>query len=154
MRETPRSLRAYFIIVGLLGGLVYTAQLVAGVRLAVSPAADLVAAWILVVLILVALVKLAACVGFLYAGITLRRYLDKGDPRRILKIILFSGGAYVFTAVVGILAAKSLGGELGAGNLGGTVVGLLITWYLYVNTRRLARESMEARKMKLEETFR
>jgi hypothetical protein len=118
MRETARSLRAYFIVVGLLSGVPNVLALLAepmGLGTVFSLAA------------------VGLAVAYLYLGIRLKVLLLTA-PGQITTVIL-AGGALIIVALIISLLAGSAPGLIQA------VIGLLITWYLYTNVRRLASES-------------
>lgn len=118
MRETVRSLRAYFIVIALLSGIPSVLDLSAhpiGLGTIFSLAA------------------LGLSVAYLYLGIRLNVLLLKA-PGQVTTIVL-AGGAFVIVALLISVLVGSTPGVIQA------VVGLLITWYLYSNVRRLASES-------------
>jgi len=122
MRETVRSLRIYFILSGLLSGGMNLTSLLQG-------ASGAVAAF--------ALVGVGFAVAYLYVGIALPQLLTKA-PARVTNVLI--AGA-VFLALLFLL--DLLSGMTGR-TLPMVLVGLLITWYLFVNVRRLAAESQRA----------
>ena len=83
---------------------------------------------------MISLIGLGFAVAYLYVGIRLRRLLSTA-PGRIMKVLI-TGALFLLL----VLALDLLAG-VGSGTLPQTVVGLLITWYLFVNVRRLAAES-------------
>ena len=119
MRETVRSLRLYFILSGLAGG----ATNLVGV-LGDQPAIARIFAF----------VGVGCGVAYLFVGFRLRHFLVTA-PQQVLALLL--AGA-VFLA--GLFGLAALFGEAGR-TLPMVILGLLITWYLYVNVRRLAAES-------------
>ncbi len=130
MRETVRSLRAYFIVVGLISG---------GMQIKAFGAGGLD-----VVDMVVCGIDLAFAAGFVYFGVQLPTLLRENASLILRTLVasavvtLLSAGLATFyivqlpiamkSAVVGALAARIL-------------VTLLITWYLYRSTKRLAAEA-------------
>ena len=119
MRETVRSLRLYFVLTAVLGGAL---NLVALQR----PSG--------VVANVVSVVGIAFALAYLYLGLRLGRLLVTSPGQ--ITAVLVAGAVFL----VLLLALDALSGFQG-GSLVQVVVGLLITWYLYVNVRRLAAES-------------
>lgn len=119
MRETVRSLRLYFVLTALLSGALNIFALqrpigfVAGVM---------------------AVVGIPFALAYLYVGIRLRRLLAT-SPSQITGVLV--AGA-VFLVLWFLFDALS---GFQGGTLAQVVLGLLITWYLFVNVRRLAAES-------------
>ncbi len=119
MQETPRSLRAYFIVAGALG-------LWTSVSLAAVPGGPLE----------VAQSVFAAAFGlaFIVAGAVLPRALRDGT-NWILKLLI-ANGAYAVVRMGFLLLAGH-----GSAGIFGVVVALAITAYLYANVLRLEREA-------------
>ncbi|HET9227902.1 MAG TPA: hypothetical protein VFR31_14605 [Thermoanaerobaculia bacterium] len=119
MKETVGSLKTYFILAGLLGG---AANVWAALRS--QSAFEMV----------LALVSVAFSLAYLYVGVRLRQLLAVA-PRQVITVLVTGA---TFLAVLLVLAVLS--GEFAA--VWPTVVlGLLISWYLYVSVRRLAAET-------------
>jgi hypothetical protein len=116
MRETVRSLKAYFILSALLSGAINLWTLFR------SPAG---------VGSVIALVGLGFAVAYLYVGLRLRQLLAT-SPGRVTNLLI--AGA-VFVALLFCLDLLS---GMAGGTLPMVIIGLLITWYLFVNVRRLA----------------
>ena len=119
MRETVRSLRLYFVLTAVLGGTVNV--------IALQRPIGLVAETLSVLGIVFAL-------AYLYLGLRLRRLLAT-SPRQITAVLI-AGAVFLLL----LLALDALSGFQG-GTLAQVVLGLLVTWYLFVNVRRLAAES-------------
>jgi hypothetical protein len=118
MRETVGSLRAYFILVAVLGAVVTVATLA-------SAPVDLGA-------VISSLVTLGFALAYFYLGVRLKHLLVT-SPTKITGVLI---AATVFLVLVFVLDYALTGVP------GGTpVTGLLITWYLYRNVRRLAAEA-------------
>ncbi len=123
MKESVRSLRTYFIVIGLLGLLpVY------GLMVLASKAGGNIALWV------VAAVSLGIAVLYLYMGIRLKALLT--DNPGLIKGVILAG------AVIAILNFLAHVVNVEHGPLGGVVistgVALLVSWYLYANVSRLA----------------
>ena len=121
MRETVRSLRAYFILSGLLSAGVNVRGLLAGVNAigAIS-----------------AVIGLGFALAFLYAGIRLPHLL-RTAPGQITGLLIVAAAFLVISFAYELLAGYG-------GNWLFLVFGLLIVWYLFMNVRRLAGESQAA----------
>ena len=136
MRETGRSLRAYFIVAGaialLLGFRDLSTVSKLGSMLGSLPPAWLLALWFP----LLTQIALAAC--FIWAGVQLPAMLPRGAGW--IKMVL------LLTMVVQLidmgLIASVLGTDLGGTALGRSLLAMLIAGYLLANVRRLAEEAM------------
>src|SRR2546426_2522395 len=123
LQETPRSLRAYLLLVGALGivGQVY--------RVVLSSEEGPFTR-------VLALIGLVISVAYVWLAISFRS-LILAAPSRIEQILI-AGAAYsiVLGVIVGVLSPQpeERGSALAQG-----LVGLLITLYLLRNVRRLAR---------------
>jgi hypothetical protein len=120
MRETVRSLRAYFILSALVGGAVNVAALLREGTSALG--------------LVIGLIGLGFAIAYLYAGLRLPRLLATA-PHRVTGLLI---AAAVFLALL-------FGLDLAAGIPGRTlptvIIGLLLTWYLFANVRRLSKAS-------------
>jgi hypothetical protein len=122
MKETVRSLRAYFILGGLAGTFVFAsvAQPISQRHIGFET------------------VKYVTSIGFglvfLYLGFFLRALL-KSSAGRIVTFLYISAGWSVLITLVGLLRGDSLY------RLPGLPLELLILWYLTRNVRRLATEA-------------
>jgi len=122
MRETVGSMQAYFTLTGILGAFSY------GVQLASSR--DPITA-------VFSLVGLGLALSYLYLGVRFRKLIISA-PSQILTLLKL-GGAYLVLVFLLLLASRvGIAGSPGVG------AGLLITWYLYANARRLARQAAAA----------
>ena len=126
MRETVRSLRAYFILSGLAELSMEALALVSAVRAAISVAT--------VLTILVAVVGIGFAIAFLYVGALLPALL-RSAVDRIVTLLRVSAGWLIVSSVPGFF----LGDRPWV--LVGLAIGLLIVWYLLRNVRRLAVEA-------------
>ena len=118
MRETVGSLRAYFIVLGIFSCVSSLFALFArpvGLGTAFSLAG----------------VGLAA--AYLYLGMRLKALLVT-SPRQVVMIVLVGGAFTVFALIISLFLGSISGMAQGA-------LGLLITWYLYNNVRRLSSAS-------------
>jgi hypothetical protein len=141
LKETERSLRAYFIVVGVLGTLVAFAGL--GDASKASPLAPSLV-WTLAIWF-PPLAHLVLGPAFVVAGIVLKSALEGGAPRTKL-LVKIAAGAIAVETILGIVALNSIGVGPDAAEASGRVVGralipLLILWYIYASLRRLADES-------------
>lgn len=119
MRESVRSLQAYFIVIGLI----------TGARAVASFQAPPLAA-------LVAIVTLALAIAYLYVGVRLKHLL-MGSPRQVVAVLIASGALAGIGLVISVFA-------LWVPEIFWASVQLLITWYLYTNVRRLSAEAVAA----------
>jgi fucose 4-O-acetylase-like acetyltransferase len=116
MRETPKSLGWFFGLLGIF------ALLMNGISL-LDPESTLEQ----LALILVAF----GCCWF-YIGVHAQKFLAS-SPGFIVGVTVATGFFWTLRFVALIVAKQ-------AGGVGSLVIGLLLCWYLLVNTRRLARE--------------
>ena len=117
MQESVGSLKAYFIIVGLLSGLSNAASLRSGGGSAVA--------------VLLSLIGVGFGLAYLYIGFSLKTLLTKAPG--VITGVLIAGAVYL--GIIFLLGWV-------AGGRGFLVVyvaiGLGITWYLFSSVRRLA----------------
>jgi len=128
MRETVRSLQAYFILTGLTSLCFGTLSVVADLRSAISPAAIVAAA--------IGIVGSTLALVFLYVGGALPSLLRSSSHRIVLLLYVSTGWA-----VVSFLLSL-LNGVQGV-TIFVLVISLLILWYLLRNVRRLAAEAKQ-----------
>jgi hypothetical protein len=119
MRETVRSLKAYFVLSALLSGGMNIWALFRG-ESGVGT--------------VICLVAVGFAVAYLYVGLRLRQLLAT-SPDQITKLLI--AGAVFMALVFGLHLVFGMA----AGMLPVVIISLLITWYLFVNVRRLAAES-------------
>jgi hypothetical protein len=119
MRETVRSLRTYFVIVAVLSGAMNLAALV-------RPASGLD--------MLISLIGLGFALAYFYLGVRLKVLLVS-SPQQITGVLI--AGAVFLVLLLGLGMLSGLQGGLVAQ----VILGLLITWYLFVNVKRLAVEA-------------
>ncbi len=119
MKETVRSLRAYFVLSALLSGAVNLWALFRG-ELGIGTA--------------ISLIGVGFAVAYLYVGVRLRQLLSTA-PRQITKLLIAGAAFLVLLFLLDLLSGMR------SGTLPQVIIGLLITWYLFVNVRRLAAES-------------
>lgn len=116
--ETIGSLRVYFLVVAVLGGLSNA------FALAVSP---------LSLLSLAYGASLVLALAFLYVGIRLR-YLVENAPRQAQGVMLGAGALLLVSAAVNLLSG-AIAGVIQA------VIGLALVWYLIFNLKRLSAQA-------------
>ncbi len=122
MRETVRSLKAYFIVSGLLGGAISLLAIARSVS-----ALDLVAN----------LVGLGLCIAYVSVGVRLRGLLVAA-PRQVFAVLI-AGAVFLGVCLLLSIVAGAVRATLPTVAIGGVT-----TWYLYSNARRLAAESHSA----------
>ena len=135
MKETERSLRAYFLIAGIFGALwaLHEVSVIWKIPMDQFPASWRTIVWF------PAATHLPICIGFTVAGFKLKSAL-LGDPSWILRLLGVSGFLLVLQIA---LNAATFGTSFAAQRGAGTIVGIAITTYLYFNVKRLAREAKE-----------
>ena len=124
LQETPRSLRAYLLLVGALGTLGQVYRVVASEGGAFAR--------------FLALLGLAISLAYVWLGISFRSLISAA-PRRIEQVLI-AGAAYSILVGVIVFVLSPQPAESG-GMLAQALVGLLVTLYLLRNVRRLAREA-------------
>jgi hypothetical protein len=132
MRETERSLKAYFIIIGgayAAYGIMTLLQLSAAGR-GVHPAG-----W------LIPVAYLPLGIAFVVAGLRLKQAL-LADPRWILMVVIASGALVVVeAALVFMVRARGADTARGVGSLVGFGVRVAIALYLHRSVKRLSDEA-------------
>ena len=126
MRETVRSLRAYFILSGLAELYIEAIALASALRSAISAAT--------VLAVLIAVVGIGFSMAFLYVGVLLPALLRRAVDR--IMTLLYVSAAWL---IVSSVPRFFLGDRTWA--VVGLAIGLLIVWYLLRNVRRLAMEA-------------
>lgn len=119
MKENVRSLRAYFLLVGLFTGYQH------GYLFTRSQGN--------IVLLILALLGLGFAIAYFCIGVALRRLL-RWSPKTIQGVIVASMGFLIL-----IFMLSLLGGGKGTMAIQ-LIFGLLITWYLLTNVKRLSEE--------------
>ena len=118
MRETISSLKAYFIFVSVLG---LTANFNVITSSPINPTS-----------LTISLIGIAFSLAYLYVGIRLRKLLVEATEL-VSTLILASIGYLTF---IFLLAAIF---NFHSGLVVRFIIGLAISWYLYINVERLAR---------------
>jgi hypothetical protein len=139
LKETERSLRWYFIIVGALGTVIALSSLSdASKAPAMSSILVTLAIWI------PPLARLVLGVAFMIAGVKLAQALENGAPgtKQLVKIAaaVVIAEVVLFGAAVSSIGTRDSAALMG-GAVGRTLVALLILWYIHSSLRRLADES-------------
>jgi hypothetical protein len=122
MRETVRSLRAYFILSGLATLFSYGRALWVNYQGAVSIAT------------VIGVIGIGFSLAFLYVGLSLPGLL-RSSAGRIVTLLYVSTGWVLFVFLLGLLEG------LAPVALITLILSLLILWYLLKNVRRLAAEA-------------
>ena len=142
LKETERSLRAWFIFVGVIGFISGLATLGDA-----SKAKLLGSTVVTFTLWFLPLSRLVLGPAFLIAGITLKRALETGAPRTKQLVLVAAAAtaleAILFVAAVSSLSAGQDSAELAGRAFGRAVIPLLILWYIHASLRRLANESRQ-----------
>jgi hypothetical protein len=132
MRETERSLKLYFIIIG-------AAYAVYGVMTLLQPSA--MARGVLLIGWLLQLAYLPLGIAYVVAGIRLKQTL-LGDPRWILIVVIASGALVVVeAALVFFVQVRGAATARGTGALLGLALRVAIAMYLYRSVKRLSDEA-------------
>jgi hypothetical protein len=119
MKETVGSLKAYFIVVSILG---ISGSVVALGSSQVNP-----------LFLVTGLIGLAFSVAYLYVGITLRKLLVESP--KLIDNMLFTSMAYqVITFLLSLLNGFQTGLVIQL------AISLLLLWYLLSSVRRLSKE--------------
>lgn len=121
MKETVGSLKAYFIVVGLLGGIGSVALLIQ----AQGNAAFIVSG----------LVSLGLSIGYFYIGVVLRKLLVK-SPQLITTVLYIS----LISLLVNLVLGLSDGFQVNEGFR--SAIGLFIILYLLNSVKRLSAEAI------------
>ena len=112
MKESIVSLKAYFIIIGMIGLAIGLAHSISGSNAIIS------------------LIGVAFSVSYLYIGITLRKLLIESPE--VLERIIYANIAYIILSFLfGLFSGLSV-------SLIRLVIGLLINWYLLNSVKRLS----------------
>jgi len=115
MRETPRSIRAYLILVGVIGILINALALIKNH----GP-----------VFVGLSLIGVGFAGLYLYLGLSFTKLL-RGSPHILVKGLI-AGACYLVAVALLELLGSSVAGVIRS------AIGLLITWYLITNVRRLS----------------
>jgi glycerol-3-phosphate acyltransferase PlsY len=122
MRETVRSLRAYFVLSGLATLFSYGRAIWVNYQGAASIAT------------LIGVIGIGFSLAFLYVGLSLPALL-RSSVSRIVTLLYVSTGWVLFVFLLGLLEGLA---PVAAITL---ILSLLILWYLLKNVRRLAAEA-------------
>lgn len=136
MKETERSLTWYFVIAGALSALFALGTLSELTKFPSVPAAILAPIWY------ASLSRLALGIGYVAAGLTLKKALLSG-ARWIQYLVLASGASLVLELLWHFAGSQGSSAD-GVGVSGGFVgiaIRLAIVTYLYFNIRRLSTEA-------------
>jgi hypothetical protein len=128
MKETVRSLRVFFIVIGVAAGLNKLSAVLTWFRAGQLP--PLVPGMFIAV-------DLAVAIGFVIAGITLRSALPNGARwiKRLITVPRVFRGAEIIYLVTGAPSPFERGWGLRL------TLGIFLPLYLYVSVRRLANEA-------------
>jgi hypothetical protein len=142
LKETERSLRMYFIVVGTIATLLALGAL-GNLRKdpGATPGIVMVAIWF------PALAHLLLGPAFVIAGVTLKRALVSGAAGTKNLVKLAAAVVIAEVALVAV-ASNSVGTSADSAELMGRAVGralipLLILWYIYASLRRLSAEAQQ-----------
>lgn len=133
MKETEGSLRAYFLIAGVI-------SLLLGIRdlsdVTKVPIGSLPTDWLIAIYVPL-IVRLGLGAAYIVAGIFLKPALVTGAGwiKHILVLAL------MLMAANGVLIVAILGTDLGMQGLVTAIIGVAITFYLYASVTRLAAEA-------------
>ena len=122
MRETVLSMRAYLILSGLVAALSYASL--------ITTSGGGIAA-------VLGLAGLALSLAYVYLGVRFKALVTKA-PNRIFVVLKTGAALLTLVLVLAVAGGAGLSGVVGFG------IGLLVTWYLYVNAKRLVNEAQGA----------
>lgn len=141
LKETPRSLRLYFIVVGTIATVWALASLGDATKLPATSGIVTLAIWVPV------LGRLVMGPAFVVAGVTLARALESGaaGTKRLVKLAaaLIVAEVVLFSVAVNSVGTAENSAELMGRELGRALIPLLILWYIYASLRRLAAEAQQ-----------
>jgi membrane associated rhomboid family serine protease len=127
MRESVGSLKAFFIVIGLLG-------VFGSYRVLTQPQTT-----IDVISLIFIVIGIGFSIAYLYIGISLRKLLVESP--KIVTTVIF---ANIASEVLNFLLSLSQGFQVGS--LVGLAIALLINWYLFSSVVRLSREEKSKRE--------
>lgn len=140
LKETPRSLRLYFIVVGAIATLWALASLGDAAKVPTSGIVKL-AIWVLV------LGRLVIGPAFVIAGVTLGRALENGaaGTKALVRVaaLLVVAEVVLYSMAVNTVGSMPDSAELMGRAVGRAVIPLLILWYIHASLRRLAAEAQQ-----------
>jgi hypothetical protein len=141
LKETQRSLRLYFIVVGTIATLWALASLGDATKMPASSAIVTLAIWVPV------LGRLVIGPAFVFVGLTLGRALESG-AEGTKKLVKLAAAIVVAEVVLFTVAVNSVGSAPNSAELTGRAVGralipLLILWYIYASLVRLSAEAQQ-----------
>jgi hypothetical protein len=143
LKETRRSLRLYFIVVGTIATLLALSALGNATKhpVAVPSGIVMLAIWFPL------LARLLLGPAFVVAGVTLGGALE-GGAARTKNLVKLAAAVVVAEVVLFAMAANSIATSGDSAELMGRAVGralipLLILWYIYASLRRLAAEAQQ-----------
>jgi hypothetical protein len=142
LKETERSLRAYFIFVGVIGTLVALSSLSDA-----SKGTPMKSMLVTAAIWFPPVAHLVLGPAFVIAGIRLRRALESGAPgtRQLVKIaaLVLVADVVLYLAALNSIGAGGDTAELAGRAFGRALIPLLILWYIHASLRRLADESQQ-----------
>ncbi|MBA3452804.1 MAG: hypothetical protein H0T42_06925 [Deltaproteobacteria bacterium] len=134
MKETEGSLRAYFLLAGVISILLSIRDLGAATEI---PFSALPTDWMMAIYVPL-ITRLGLGAAYLVAGIFLKTALPTGAGW--IKHILVLG--MVLMTANAVLIAVVLGSDEGSSGLIGAIIGVAITVYLYKSVTRLSAEAV------------
>jgi hypothetical protein len=141
LKETPRSLRLYFIVVGTIATLLAFATLGDATKVSATSGIVKLALWVPV------LGRLVLGPAFLFAGLTLGRSLESGatGTKNLVKLAaaVVVAEVVLFAVAANSLATSKNSAELMGGAVGRALIPLLLLWYIYASLQRLSTEAQQ-----------
>jgi len=133
MKETEGSLRAYFLIAGVVSVVLGIRDLSEATKI---PIAALPTTWLIAIYVPL-IVRLGLGIAYVIAGIFLKPALVTGagwiKHILVLALVLMAGNGILIVAVLGV--------DLGMQGLVTAIIGVAITFYLFASVTRLAVEA-------------
>jgi hypothetical protein len=143
LKETERSLRLYFIVVGTIATLLALGMLGNARKVPGEATSGIVimAIWFRV------LAHLLLGPAFVIAGVTLKRALESGAAGT-KKLVKLAAAVVIAEVVLVAVGTSSVGtsddsAELMGRAMGRALIPLLILWYIYASLRRLSAEAQQ-----------
>jgi len=127
MQETPGSIRAYFILVGVLSGICNFLNFSAGMGGGA------------LALVVLSVFGMVLSVGYLVVGLLMPKLIPNGAP--VPKALVAINSAFL-VALIALLMAYLPPEAAGSASVR-PGIGLLVNWYLWANLSRLSKEQDE-----------
>lgn len=143
--ESVLSISVYLVLFGVGAGLFDLIEIISQYTSPIDKnTAYLIPSWILVIHSLLLGIDFVASCTFIYAGISLKSYLHKGNANLTLKIILFKASVVLVSWLVALAINKAFNSTYKFDEHTGPILFILFTtWYLYTRIKRLVKMNSE-----------